>query len=226
MIISSQIKYLILLSHFPKFGPKRLRVLLNYFKNTKDAYFANLKNFVASGINEKIAYEFLAFRKQQDWEKLLYIIQKENINISTPDDDIYPPLLKEIFDPPVIIYYKGKLDLRESFPIAIVGTRKISEYGKRVTEEMSFGLAQQGFSIISGLALGTDSLAHVGALKAKAYTIAVLGTGIDSQNIYPSSNRFLAQKILDNDGALVSEFPLFTPPLRYNFPNETGLFPA
>lgn len=216
-------KYLILLSHFPKFGAKRLKALERFFSDWESAYFASAGDLCKAGLNEALAQEFSVFRSSQDWQKLEAILNRESILVSTPTEDDYPPLLKEIYDPPCLLYYKGRLELKKEFPLAVVGTRKISQYGRQAVEDIVFKLSQQGFAIVSGLALGTDSLAHAQAIKNRSKTIAVLGTGIDSQSIYPSSNRYLAQRILEENGALVSEFPLSTPPLKQNFPQRNRI---
>jgi DNA processing protein len=114
-------------------------------------------------------------------------------------------------------YYKGEIRNITNC-LAIVGSRKHTSYGARVTESIAGELAANGFTIISGLALGVDTIAHQAALKAKGRTIAVLGTGLDNQSLYPPANRKLAEDIVANGGAIISEFPLGTEPLRYNFP--------
>jgi DNA processing protein len=104
-----------------------------------------------------------------------------------------------------------------------VGTRKVSNYGRQITPEFVKPLSQNGFSITSGLALGVDALAHQAALEVKGKTIAVLGSGVDQQSIYPASNRFLAKNILDNDGTIITEFPIGMLPLKHNFPTRNRI---
>ncbi|HWP42427.1 MAG TPA: DNA-processing protein DprA [Blastocatellia bacterium] len=131
-------------------------------------------------------------------------------------DARYPALLKETYDPPIVLYYKG--DLEGSFrqpPIAIVGSRHCSTYGRNVAETLARELGERGVTIISGLARGIDSAAHRGAISGGGLTVGVMGTGLDM--IYPKENSKLAEKIIES-GVLVTEFPLSTPPLSRNFP--------
>jgi DNA processing protein len=131
-------------------------------------------------------------------------------------DQRYPKLLREIYDPPIVIYSLGNLDTAVRQPaIAIVGSRRCSSYGRNVAEKLSRELAERGVTVISGLARGIDSAAHRGALEGHGLTIGVMGTGLDA--VYPKENRRLAERISEN-GALVTEFPLATPPASQNFP--------
>ncbi len=131
------------------------------------------------------------------------------------DDKDYPQLLKEIPDPPEKIFIKGSLESLGSTSIAIVGTRKATSLGEKTAEEFSRALAEAGITIVSGLAIGIDSAAHRGALKAEAKTVAVLGGGIDK--IYPAQNENLAKQILEREGAIISEYPPGTPSYKDNF---------
>ncbi len=131
-------------------------------------------------------------------------------------DKNYPRLLKEIYDPPKELFFLGEIRAEENLPLAIVGTRKISNYGKQVTVELGRALARASFTIISGLALGVDGLAHQAALDVGTRTIAVLGCGLD--NIYPPTHKNLAEKIVAGGGAIISEYPTGTLPLRQHFP--------
>lgn len=131
-------------------------------------------------------------------------------------DERYPALLREIYDPPIVLYCKG--DIARAFEqpaVAIVGSRRCSTYGRNAAEMLARELARRGVTIVSGLARGIDTAAHRGALEARGLTIGVLGTGIDS--VYPKENRRLAEQIIAA-GALLTEFPLDTPPLSQNFP--------
>ena len=135
------------------------------------------------------------------------------IRISDPD---YPFLLKQIFDPPKELYVLGNLEKQEKNPLAVVGTRLCSSYGKTIAYSMVKELASRGLTIISGLALGIDGISHQACLDSNGKTIAVLGSGIDV--IYPYSHRGLAKKILEKGGAIVSEYPPGTKPDRWQFP--------
>ena len=133
------------------------------------------------------------------------------------DDGSYPPLLREIADPPITLYVKGEWQACFERPcVAVVGSRMCSTYGENASEMLARDLASRGICIVSGLARGIDAAAHRGAIRGGGKTIAVLGTGID--NVYPRENTRLVKEILESGGAIVSQFPLGTPPLKDNFP--------
>jgi DNA processing protein len=137
-------------------------------------------------------------------------------------DESYPQLLKEIPDPPEILYFRGKLKFEEKC-FAIVGTRRCSDYGKRVTLEIARDLTEAGLTIVSGFAPGIDTLAHLAAIEKKKRTIAVLGTGLDEKSIYPKSNLKLVKKILETGGALISEYEPGTPGSNFTFPKRNRI---
>ncbi len=128
----------------------------------------------------------------------------------------YPGLLKEIYDPPQTLYVNGPLKVKEKYPLAVVGTRKVSLYGQKITRSLVKALAKAGFTIISGLALGVDGIAHQAALDVGGKTIAVLGSGLDI--IYPSSHQQLAKNIIKSNGVIVSEYEPKTRPSKWTFP--------
>ncbi|RLC37345.1 DNA-protecting protein DprA [Candidatus Falkowbacteria bacterium] len=217
------IKYLIALSHFPKFGPVRIKKIKKFFPDYKTAYNAKTIDLQKAGIEEKIAKEFISFKDSVNPSLLIEKLKNENIKVLTLEDRKYSKLLSEIYDPPPLLYYKGEFKKNDEFTIGVVGTRKFSSYGQRVVEAIVKDLAINNITIVSGLALGIDSLAHNATLDAGGRTIAVLGTGIDKQSIYPSSNRYLADKIISSGGVVLSEFPLGTPPLRHHFPQRNRI---
>lgn len=128
----------------------------------------------------------------------------------------YPALLSEIYHPPELLYYRGSLEGAEHYILSVVGTRKPSNYGLRITRDLVSAVASRGITIISGLAYGIDAQAHVAALEAGGKTWAVLASGLDS--VYPASHRNLAQKILEQGGCLISDYPPGTEPLKQHFP--------
>lgn len=158
-------------------------------------------------------------------EKLNLAAELKRINavgayLITYVDDQYPAPLREISDPPPVLYVRGQLLPEDRRALAVVGTRKASRYGIDAAKDLSYKLAKQGITIISGLALGIDSAAHQGAIEAHGRTIAILGCGIDI--LYPSENRKLALNIIEH-GAVISEFPLGTKPLGANFPRRNRI---
>ncbi len=146
----------------------------------------------------------------KEWEKL----EKYNITLLLPSDKQFPKIIKEIPSPPFGLYIKGKCEF-PSPAVAIVGTRKATQEGQRISQQFGYELAEQNIPVISGLALGVDQAAHKGALEIKGKTIAVLANGLDI--IYPHQHENLANKILENNGTVVSEYPIETPPYPVNF---------
>jgi DNA processing protein len=222
--MENDLKYWVAISQFAKIGASRFAKLYNYFPNMQAVWQAPYNELLKSGLEQKIAEEFILIRSEINPDLELEKVEKENIKVITIKDEKYPKLLKEIFSPPALLYTRGNLEnLNQQFNLAVVGTRKVSNYGKQITAELVKPLAQNGFTITSGLALGIDALAHQAALEAHGKTIAVLGSGLDQQSIYPSSNRYLAQNILNNDGAIITEFPIGMLPLKHNFPTRNRI---
>lgn len=146
----------------------------------------------------------------------------EDIKTLNLKDKNYPKLLKEIADPPKILYYIGELKSEEPC-FAIVGTRRFSPYGKQIALEIAGDLADAGLTIVSGLAPGIDTFAHQATIERNKRTIAVLGTGLDKKSIYPQSNLRLAKKIIKKEGCLVSEYPPGTHGSRITFPQRNRI---
>ena len=160
--------------------------------------------------------DFCNLNRAQFLEQESYYLTKENIQVLTRQDKDYPKALLEITTPPTILYVKGDISGLEN-ALAIVGTRKYTPYGSRIAEKLSRELSAAGIPIVSGLALGIDSIAHRGCLDGGSKTIAVLGGGISSQALYPKTNQSLANAIIASGGALISEFPPKSKPRRENF---------
>lgn len=149
-------------------------------------------------------------------KKHLEFMEKNNIDIISIQDKAYPELLKKIYDPPICLYIRGNKDILNNESISIVGCREASSYGISVANSFAYNLSKQNINIISGLARGIDSAAHLGAVRANKKTVAVLGNGLDI--IYPKENINLVQNILNSGGAIISEYPLGTQPNKQNFP--------
>lgn len=178
------------------------------FKATSD----ELKEFdLSSNLVTKLLSNEIKDAAKYDFE----FCQKENIKLLDITSKEYPYNLLNVPSPPPILYYKGNILPNDEISISIIGSRKYSEYGKACTKKFAYELANSGITIISGMAYGIDSFAHSYALNAKGRTIAVLGSGVDI--IYPLANQKLYYEIINN-GAVISEFPLHTPPIAKNFP--------
>ncbi len=219
---SDKLKLWLAVCRFPQLGPVRLQKLLAYFGEIDKIWQANETELKAAGLDQRTIAIFIQHRQQINPDKLLSELMKLNIQALSLDDEEYPSLLREIYDPPPVIYYRGKWPINK-ICLAIVGTRKISSYGQAVVKKLIPDLIKQQIVTVSGLALGVDSLVHQETITAGGQTIAVLGSGLDQENLYPSSNRYLVDKIIANDGLVISEYPPGTPPLPQHFPRRNRL---
>jgi DNA processing protein len=168
-----------------------------------------------SGIGPKIAQAITGFQALRAVEQEMRAAKAAGCQIVTQDDEGYPSLLKTIEDPPPVLYVRGDVGNPMAPGVAVVGSRRPSTYGKVVAEQLARGLAACGVTVVSGLARGIDSVAHINSLEGGGRTIAILGCGLSY--IYPPENRRLAERI-GRQGAVVSEFPMMTKPDRLNFP--------
>ncbi|MFH1207085.1 MAG: DNA-processing protein DprA [Patescibacteria group bacterium] len=212
----SDLPYWIAWSHVESIGPQKFKLLNAYFPSMEAAWHSGRYDLKQSGLSDKDIITFSARRDELDPAQLFEKIQKLNISIITVIDAAYPRRLKEIHSPPSVLYVKGTLPAHLDLALAVVGTRKTSPYGRTITPTLVGALARTGVIIVSGLALGIDALSHQAAVDAGGQTIAVLGCGLDE--IYPVSNRHLADEITAHGGAIVSEYPPGTRPLRQHFP--------
>jgi DNA processing protein len=213
-----ELGYLLALIRFPKFGPIRLAKLRGFFDSMETAFRASASELAKAGIDPKIAEQFLAIRDKLSPERELELLERAGAIAVPFTDPNYPELLKEIYDPPAVLFVRGQLPRQNSVKLSVVGSRKISAYGVRAIEKLVEPVASAGVVIVSGLAIGADATAHQATLKVRGATIAVLGSGVNDANIFPNENRRLAQEIIENNGTIVSEFPIGTTPLKQNFP--------
>jgi len=199
----------------PGIGPVRLRALLDYFPDLETAWHASAVSLRAAGLNQAAIEKLLYLRSRLDLEAEMQRLEHLNIHVLTWDSPDYPRLLREIDQPPAVLYVRGQLLPADEFAVAVVGTRNASSYGKSVAERLAAGLAENGVTVVSGLALGIDGIAHRAALEAGGRSVAVLGCGLDE--IYPARHRQLADAI-EARGALVSDYALGVKPEARNFP--------
>jgi DNA processing protein len=196
-------------------GAVRLHALMNHFGDLAAAWQAPVEALQAAGIGPKLAERVAQVRANVDLNNYMERIHAQGIGILTWDDELYPARLKEIDQPPPILYVRGELTTEDAWAVAVVGTRRVSAYGRQVTEELALFLASNGVTVVSGLARGVDAIAHQSALKAGGRTIAILGCGVD--RIYPPEHAQLAGKMMTS-GALLSDYAPGTPPDASNFP--------
>jgi DNA processing protein len=196
-------------------GAVRLRSLIDHFGSVSSAWNGKPEELHAAGLGEKTIARLIAARSGVDLDALWASIASQGIQILTSEDEAYPGRLREIEQPPPVLYVRGEWLPEDQFAVAIVGTRRITAYGRQVTEQLSAYLAANGVTIVSGLARGVDAVAHSAALAAGGRTAAVMGSGVD--RVYPPENRGLADRIMSR-GALLSDYPLGTAPESSNFP--------
>lgn len=196
-------------------GPVRLERLLKYFGDIRSAWKASPSLLTAAGLNGELMRKLIQIRENTCLDEHLDTIRKAGIKVYYWDHPDYPERLRLITQSPFVIYIKGDLVENDIWGVAIVGTRRFSDYGRQVTAEMARMLAGYGITVVSGLARGIDGIAHQNTLDAGGRTIAVLGSGLDQ--IYPPEHKRLADRIVCQ-GALISDYPVGTPPDGSNFP--------
>lgn len=192
-----------------------------YFGNLKTAWHKIGPTFLEHlGFGIKKIERLVHIKRQLDEHHLFKTIEKHKVRLISIDDPDYPPLLKNIYDAPPFLFIRGEIPPLHK-AIAIVGTRKVTAYGKMATERITTELIQNNFTIVSGLAIGVDAIAHQSCLDASGSTIGILGSGVDE--IYPKTNERLAEEMIKKRGAVISEYPLGTKPARHHFPERNRL---
>ncbi len=192
------------------------KILINHFNSPEKIFNASFEELkIIEGVNVKAVDAIINFKPVDEIDREIDAIESKKIDIVTFNSPDYPENLKNIYDPPPFLYVKGRLLKEDKNAVAVVGSRNASEYGIKVTKEISRNLASFGITIVSGMARGIDSVAHTAAIQGGGRTIAVLGSGIDV--IYPPENIKLYNRIIEN-GAVVSEYQMGTKPNSYNFP--------
>jgi DNA processing protein len=196
----------IALNLIPQIGPVRVRKLLRFFETPERILTAKVAEILqVDGFGRAQAEALAAWETEVDLALELQRIQSRGLTILTQEDDLYPPLLKTIHDPPLVLYVWGELQKRDHHAIGVVGSRHATMYGMNAAKKMSFQIAYSGYTVISGLARGIDTAAHEAALAAKGRTVAVIGSGLGK--LYPPENMALAERIAAN-GAVISEYPV------------------
>ena len=203
-------------------GARKKLKIINQFNSIEELYNATKEELLdKEGIGENTAKIILNQDKRKEVEQHLKYMNNNNIEIITIKEKEYPQILKQIYDPPIAIYLVGNKKILNNLNIAIIGCRECSNYGKNIARQLAYNIAKNKINIISGLAKGIDTEAHIGTLEAREKTIAVLGNGIDT--IYPKENVKIAKRIIQNGGAIISEYPLGTKPEKRNFPERNRI---
>jgi DNA processing protein len=210
-------------NHIPELGPIRLRALKNNFGSFENAWKSSYSELAVACGRDAITHTVLEKRKHISPDHLWQTIQKEKMSILLPDTTLYPKRLRTIPVPPQILYVKGTLPPEIMPAVAVVGTRKPTSYGKDVCDTITNDLTRGGVCIVSGLALGIDARAHIACITAHGHTVAVIGSGLQADVLYPASNRKLAERIFSSGGALISEYPPHLTATNWTFPQRNRI---
>lgn len=196
-------------------GAVRLKNILDHFGNLEIAWNAPAGAFISAGLPARIVENFLQVRNQVNLDVVMKKISSQGVQVFTWEDEAYPKRLKEIAQPPPVLFVRGSINVEDDWAVSVVGTRRVTPYGRQVATEIARFLAQNGVTVVSGLARGVDAIAHQTAIQAGGRTMAILGSGVDV--IYPPEHRKLADEII-KQGAVISDYPLGTQPEGSNFP--------
>ncbi|MFH1712290.1 MAG: DNA-processing protein DprA [Patescibacteria group bacterium] len=213
--MTDDLPYWIALNEYPKFGPRSMARLYDFFDSMEAAFRAKLSDLIAAGIPARVAEGFIHLRTEIDPARLVRDIKRNQISVIKIDDDNYPPLLKTIYDPPPLLFVRGQLPSSDYAHVAIVGSRAATDYGLQMAKKLASDIAEAGAVIVSGLAFGIDEAAHLATIRSGGMTIAVIASGILRLT---SRQYYIMQKILETGGAVISEFPLWAESLKHNFP--------
>lgn len=214
-------EYLVALCAFTDFGSARINLLTSYFKSAKKVWEISNIKLQEVGLNPKIIERFDKHRNNFNFDGYFERLDELNIKFLTRKDENYPNNLKGLDNAPILLYCIGNLSKNDDNAVAIVGSRKMTSYGREVAEKFSTDLASYGVTIVSGLARGIDTVAHKSVLAVNGRTLAVIASGLDT--IYPPENLGLTKEIIKKGGAILSEYPLGYSALPVNFPSRNRI---
>lgn len=196
-------------------GAVRMKNIVDHFGNLEIAWNAPAQALISAGLPTRVVENFIVMRKQVDLNLVMDKVRALGVQVLTWNDDAYPRRLREINQPPPVLFVRGSINVEDDWAVSVVGTRKVTPYGRQVAMEISRFLAENGITVVSGLARGVDAISHQTALQAGGRTFAILGSGVDV--IYPPEHRKLAGEII-SQGAVISDYALGTQPESSNFP--------
>ena len=217
----TELQHRVAFSHVTGIGPLRLAALGRYFDSLSEAWRADRSTLRAAGLEQNVIEQLESTRATLDPSEAYARYLDAGIAALTPEDPAYPRRLREIADPPSLLFVRGELAERDEWSISVVGTRRPTAYGKQVTRALTSELSAAGLTIVSGLARGIDGIAHQAALDQGGRTVAVVASGLDI--VYPPEHKGMAQQIIESGGAIVSEYPLGTRPDARFFPRRNRI---
>ena len=219
---NEELKYWIWFARLRAISNIKKQKLIEIYNSPKELWTKSQKELTKQEfLNQKEIDYILDKNKRTNLEKYINYMQKNKINFITIFDEKYPPKLRNLYDKPLYLFTKGNEELLNSNTIAIVGTRNCSKYGENVAKNLSYNLAKNNICVVSGLANGIDKYAHIGALAVEGRTIAVLANGLDS--VYPLENKYLADKIIEKNGLLISEYIVGVKANKMQFPERNRI---
>lgn len=214
-------KYWIWLTRLNKVDENVLNSLLSKYKTPEKIWHLDNIELLKNNIKKEYIDEILNKNYRENLDKYEEYLNKHKIELLKIHEKLYPQKLKNIYNPPLVLYIKGNKEILNNNSLAIVGCRNCSLYGKQISQSIATGISKYNINIVSGLARGIDANAHIGALKCKGKTVAVVGTGLDIT--YPRENEYLEKQIIEQGGAIVSEFVIGTPIAKNNFPKRNRI---
>jgi len=219
--LSSSCRDLIALNLIDGMGALSIKKLVEHLGDTEKIFSLKTGEIrEITGVSSPVAEKVRGSRGSDEYKKEIRYIENENINVLCFCDEDYPRSLRNIYDPPAVLYYKGTMPGQDDIFVAVVGARQCSLYGMTAAEQLSAGMAECGVTIVSGMAKGIDSAAHRGTLRSSGKTVAVMGTGF--KHIYPKGSEKLVTEICQR-GAVITEFPCDTIPAKFTFPRRNRI---
>ena len=217
----SELKYWLAFNYVSGIGPAKIQALLGHYGSLEPAWSATESQLRDIGFDSRTLESLHEARQSLDLDRYVGQVEASGAQVLTWDSPDYPPLLRQIPAAPPLIFVRGRFEPVDQWAVAVVGTRRLSAYGRLVAHDLVSGLARNGITIVSGLARGIDAVAHRATLEANGRTVAIMACGID--RVYPPEHRDLAHQIVESGGAIVTEFPLGTEPISANFPARNRL---
>lgn len=212
----------IVLNMIPGIGYMKYSALCRFFGSPADVYGKSAEDLEeVSGIGPQLAEKISSFDWEGELKRETELCDRAGVRILTLLDEAYPEVLRNLYDPPLCLYVRGTLPAFPDNAVAVVGSRRMSSYGEMMTKHIAAGAVKSGYTVVSGLAAGVDTIAHWAAIDNGGLTVAVLGGGL--MRLHPQENTILARRIVEKGGAVISEFPMNFPVSRTSFPRRNRI---